>query len=1853
MAINRCQYWNVNEPYACVYWDADACNCTYASDKADEILLSVSEGASIEEWADASNAVDAVPTPIHAPYCNYLGTTVSCKYYKSSNPGKQFPRCILPDPSRHDCNRWTGKKWVTISDGVPDFSVINGYNDGKCNGNGTDTTCSGYAPQHMGFGRLVPSGDGSRDIKSDGTYSPLSEFSTRLPLHFEIFNLRAKLSKCMFWEGEYAPFTVNSGTKLIELSGEWSCKCEEDTSAYEKFSLDNGAPCNGCKPECPYYSGVCWEYCVDDLLESGDPVLAEQIIELRYYCKENQWTQELIKQYYGDEGEIFTWQGTHAKAKDGAADLSGKLSYTINSEDSTIEEYQIASVKTYQDTFNTLDIKHENVVLTKGTDVDSEEKTFPDLVKIPSLTQLNPIIKNRFETDDVFEVTKFGEAFVMLYGKVFSSGDVFVINISHEDVRSSIPNELFVFESLADIKADKGTLRYNQFYTEYEKTIRLLKTLVVSSRNVNKLSADENTTFVLEAPLYPKRRVAGGINTLVVFHDSSEGLLFSKIDVEKRIVGGALIQNDFVMEGDGKAIRDPRDYTQGFYANVNAERGCTSLMSFDFVSLSTGSISFDINYYYDDTYFGDAASETVYSGFKYYKIYKESYTISDFGDDYVDEFFLLGDDGYILIILDLLELTRVFQPWECGDIYATYEDGSKCYFDVAYSGGELDCMEVNQLIIKPKNKADFKSICSATLTIEDLTFYKKLSFDEEPLGTWEYELLNDSEDINYNKVNYTAETSKNSVKITDFQFIMTPSVVISNSVGRCFNIFRTKPIGWVKQPKCPAVEIYYSWGANYTNGTNVPVCTCCGPAKTVNDEIGGYGMAPPCGDHDISMFSGIGPMWWPFNTCDSYTTYNIINNLDNYSYDVIGLFKQSDGDGNKIHGDHDMRMLGPPTYRAWHGRGCNFLMACRCNFRTFNAEKSGDNFFTGFGRLRSGVSDYELQEWSEEGSVLPKFGNPHRPQLDSYLTLEKTQYQYTRDGKSWQTGWRLMPAFMGFSKSDFLEESGDYLWQHNASTIEGAAPVCNPLGFFTASSFEGTNIGEIVDNKNRFTLGEICHARMIVDGISYPKASGTYTCAKKKGTIYPWYEFKSYNPPKTVDDLIEDVENDSTGDPTIQWAWQEKWSPIERLVGEQQTKSAFIRSFLTDSVEASFDGSLGGPFITNDVGNVGMFKFLDIEYPKYLYNCKTEEFTTTTDEGYHYINFIAPEKDESTGEYTGYIKIQLDGGPVRGISWNAKDWLDKDNVSDDIEADEEEYNFEIHSLFTGQEDSKFEDGGKVEKDWFDEVTLFGTGCPTSVDGAEDVAEGAGRMVKSYYIDMDENEVERKTHYQRGLAVNINSDNFKGSVLPTLLKSVGTNVAEQNDIGSSDEPSVTPCGMGTTSSVTASFDEKVKTIAAVEVTYTYGAIRLEDDESVDDKKVIYKYYHIPAISVYTSSDGTTKETLLYEDGAMTLYLDKSIGETVETKSYSWDNSLDYLLTGSTHIIIEFRTTPNSEELAALTESELAVYNSSVNYISYNVYDIYEAILTNASEPIRVWERKYYVSYGNSGDSPPQGFDPENTSTLFALGSEKSTVYNKDYADGVLNMSGSDADDFTVISKLRGRKLGKLYEDNARLDGDVWALEDKQKKLFDSVYNMSVPYAYMGPAISPSLSKLLDEEGMCFYGPPLTLENSLMAELAEINQFEPMNGEGHQYIADYSGYELKCYLFCGSGESKMEWVFTCMDDEADAAYTGQGYQNAAYLFYWGTYNYLQRRDAAEATIENVFNKKYGGSTATKIWVSDEQSELLFPTLYPQFLDVVPSSAKISYNMEYLKLSMNWQNAYFNTAENYEPEGPVTIY
>jgi len=201
-----------------------------------------------------------------------------CAYWVLSN--------VTPDAAtaRYDyrCvaaqSRFTGHDWT--ADDISCFNQDSNNEDlGNCDGaGGTDTcwVCSKYAPGGMAFGVFDPSTQGYR-----------------LPFIFDVYNLRAKISKCCYWEGyegeEYEIDQVNGQIDTVEnkcLKGTAAAEWNDPTQPTDPAAVPGtlyDVPCNGAKAECAYYTGIPWEYCVDDKMQTGDRILAQQIQELRYY----------------------------------------------------------------------------------------------------------------------------------------------------------------------------------------------------------------------------------------------------------------------------------------------------------------------------------------------------------------------------------------------------------------------------------------------------------------------------------------------------------------------------------------------------------------------------------------------------------------------------------------------------------------------------------------------------------------------------------------------------------------------------------------------------------------------------------------------------------------------------------------------------------------------------------------------------------------------------------------------------------------------------------------------------------------------------------------------------------------------------------------------------------------------------------------------------------------------------------------------------------------------------------------------------------------------------------------------------------------------------------------------------------------------------------------------------------------------------------------------------------------------------------------------------------------------------------------------------------------------------------
>ena len=218
--LNKCQYWIDKEPIQCIYWDKTNTICTFEEEVTSFI-------AGVE--------TTFIKRGDKYPFCNYIGTArFSCTTYattKDDEPAPEEdtePRCVLPDPYRHvsmspNCPKWvTPPATLTTASGEPiplDYTRINGYNEGKCDFDGsdktggTDVTCSGFAPHHLGFG-TAPIQDVCTisGVTTSGT-TTASGFpsGSHIPMKYDVLNKRALLGRCKWWKSDKYDFTLTKG----------------------------------------------------------------------------------------------------------------------------------------------------------------------------------------------------------------------------------------------------------------------------------------------------------------------------------------------------------------------------------------------------------------------------------------------------------------------------------------------------------------------------------------------------------------------------------------------------------------------------------------------------------------------------------------------------------------------------------------------------------------------------------------------------------------------------------------------------------------------------------------------------------------------------------------------------------------------------------------------------------------------------------------------------------------------------------------------------------------------------------------------------------------------------------------------------------------------------------------------------------------------------------------------------------------------------------------------------------------------------------------------------------------------------------------------------------------------------------------------------------------------------------------------------------------------------------------------------------------------------------------------------------------------------------------------------------
>ena len=1752
MAKNPCQYWVEDEPVVCKYWDVALTLCTYTDFTDGKLKLAQK-----------------------APYCNLLGTSYySCRQYTSSaeDASATRGRCVLPDPSRQaskhdDCTIWvkqvvSGTRNVTKyldkpvyeldSSGQPEkylpasywtFADINGYNNGDCDGKGTTVTCSGYSPYSLGFGPLRPQELTSEILayindpeKFDIPYCiTASGLGFRDPLSLSAFNLRATLGRCKWWNGAPEVFSIDSSKGTVNVIDYLCSNPDEKTNLFQYYQLteENGyiAPCNGAKPECPgYASNICWQYVIDDYTAEGDKVLAEQILELRYYARKERW-QDLVTQvfpgeteplyqnyynYYFLEPDLYSWAGT--------LDLSITERNTLSA--------IIPAVKNYFLHFDYFEVFYSTLSLTAGIPTRSQPSYFPTLIRELNFKYLRPIIRTEFDKEtlnadspvdtvfrpnNVFETYDLDHKYLAIWGDNFYYNSyVIAINFSDPDLSrlSNLYNYISEYQSMSDIQSSLSEEKFSEFYTELDRVLNTLISFFPEKVFYSKLNANTNAFYIDTETFF-------GDNNIVVFDSTTGFWEYDKISVVKVFMGAVIGQTSFIAEGDGGTIVNLPDYCKGFNSTVN--KNCS--VGFTLFPVRQDGNTSEIAYVYNNT-----LSDGKYCFQKYKVKVFENLKL------HADSVKFIGNDGTAVVIVPdpSKKLHNVHYPWGIeGDILLTFVDpeGTMQTINMNIVPTTKESLEVNQLVIEPANKKEFKSPCSFELLLGEYVYtYEKRSFGQTPNDSYEEVFASE----NVQAITGDLEITDNRVTISNFpDYGILASVVYKTSRGRLKGITRSKLLTWIRQPYCRDFEIKYLWDLEYVQWDLYPRGNCDYKQtnSVLNKSIGKQRrtFGPSCADHDKSTRTAAAPMWYPYDQCASEEKHHIISSAHGNIFDTMSIFNTEAGSGEKLYGNWNLRMLGPVENYGTEESHAS-IWDCSCDFWYFNHVKASDNMFSGYARYRGGLSAYDYEICIRDEGTPPKFGNVYREQLNSYRSLDRVKY-YKVNGASYIEDYRWMPAAEYFTQSNIFT-APDSVGQ-DLYTDDYNSPCYSQLGLLIATSaIEGINIKETVDYETRYSFDELFRTNLSIS-LVYPKArpSYVYLYNGELRDIISWYTYK-------------DITDSSK---SVQWAWREYWGPIERSSNKQ---------FYLDLLSGLADDN---PL------EYSSLSFLDIDYPDYVYDAKQQEHRHTVSEGYHTIACVVstPAGEASSENIEPYILLQLDEGPPRVFNLDGN-WLGTDDIPATIQFEGYDLS-EVKAATEKYISTPLENSG-----WAIAVDLFEEDTINTAEEAK--AEG------QYLFMYDSSGIYYEKYYKRGLVVVPNIGRFdllpkrflstpasdyewKFSATPTLLPdSVLSNIVPDEYFPGTIYLDGAEYTAGQPNTLTIIVDFSKGSEEFIPKVLTRLDIKLK--YSVDLTELIA--YNIPKIELYRGeglSDTFELVGLVEKDIA-------SFNSTDIYKTITINIPYDYLSFKTPSKYFKFvidTALPASDDRSA---SQGDLWSLMDNRISIKEIKFTEVALASVTENIFTYERKYYASTGSHGDVAPHG-NSITGEILNVPTEEMSTAYHTDTSVGILGVANS-GQDFTTMNKCRGRILKPCHQDKEPYVGtDIHNMEKEQKIIHDSVaIDVGETTFSMQSVVPPGLQYKLDALDLVFPTWECVFENTTTLELASVKPQANFNDKGHRW--SYDDYTPQNY-YCGRGVYIDFFEYQYIDIATRASYGSYSwlesqYQAAVNRFEYGFWLYL---------------------------------------------------------------------------------------
>jgi hypothetical protein len=1553
-----CKYFLNGMPAVCGHFDGSNQKCNQQQNSAGT--------------ADAQT----LPTGYNAGRCDYLGRQASCNRYTAGTQDDldQYI-CILPNMYLSGVGRQVETEPVPFVRSVK-LNEISGYNDngqgvGQCDcygmGRGSagcakvgvvkvgntsaeqelsklPVKCNYYRPFAMGFGAISPHEarrkDGSIDVvKLTEMMEKNEPLSYRLPFSFEVFNLRARFQRCLWYETESdSAFDITSqGLVVLDNDGAFTgdkltkCKCTDtasepyntrDTTGYDVTNLmanvwakAGTVICNGAKPECPCYTGK-WYYCTDEKMWDGMPVTAQQIMELRFWSYD--WdTQKEYDDYYLEKPnpddtsrpEIYTftkWENISANTE--YMKMHGKKVSMCQPAPLQMKEF-------IPDKYLKIEkITYDNF----GTNTTSQT-TFPNLIRDPRFPNIKPLtVIYPYSAEEAFDnevcspntgktayrkktnETQFDYIYVI--GQTIPYRQVYVINMTGVGKQPDIIlNKANPLTMTPDQKAalTKNLESYisdvEEHYNQYLRT---------------GFSDSKSGVFVID----PVELKFGSNNLLICVDFGGSDFGFKKREVVSLWCGGIAVQTiyDYSNASETKdETRQPEKINPPaeLSAEVRPLGGSQTVETFPVRSVMIPNI-----------YTGD---KTYYS----YSMYWEETT-----EDKVTKVCSVGNSSYIWAEIANTFINSIFD-FEVLEATATIieknSNGEEITKTVTLDKVDLDYRYIppNACLFKPKeSNVRFRFIPSkCSLSIK----YKYQMFIHGPVPSGKTGVHGGgmSDTQLYADVKYTYELSGSSLQIKNISNeTLAFMFLFKDEYGRIVSTVATKFMPYIIRPSCRNVEIRYIYKADGKEYVLIPETGFC--VDIAGDRLTGRMVShisdPICGDHLLSP-AGRGPLWFPYDRCGQYDFYDVFT-FANYCTAPIDVGPENKGllcadcgpGGTAMRLDH--RYRSPDKYQATAQDRGNWAATCNCGWKFYYSDASAATIlFTGYANIK-GVIDEKY--YNAEGWRLPPFGNEGRELLERYLSQSYIHYYDFQDPTITRHEWA---PFVMDNTAFYLEfdafTTNDITYNIDFSSALGFSDLdnfrhVNQLNFMTYDKIsEVIGAGSDISPYSRKRFDEIFQ-KHVEGNCTYPPP----VMAAGNTTSVTFYQFLNEN---TV------------------WAWQELWKEVERNI--QSGKSSERLDFISE-----------------------------YERPPYVFSLFKEEVRLICTEGSHEIVYTGPIMAEESTATEGqgkpetggasietYPSVSLDGVNKKSfeIIYGSPDgngiWTYDANAYNDSSVD-----WKIEGA-SGKKDGSSEEGNIYEDcfgpSWVFSLDerfknmLFDSSATSSQESETD---------NDFYSRQNDDGTYEKLKYNTGMMVRIP----KNRLIYLPKDKIDETITVSNTSASSTSFTFTVTSgaeldsqqssvVGNTWLGSAIFDCPTSNavISKVSIKGKYGRIIYDDV----NKNKVERTYVIPGFTlVGTTNDGETgyaPRGLATNSSDYTLLTRSNTSNATELKDYE--------------LIFKFPMSP-IEMIYKKFQSFIMTLHSNSNYF-INVSEIRietAKYKTETSENIKVWERKYMTSEG---------------------------------------------------------------------------------------------------------------------------------------------------------------------------------------------------------------------------------------------------------------------------------------------------